>query len=417
MKDIMPTCMDLAGASYPATYGGNAIQPHEGKSFMSVINNTAEAKTDTIFWEHEGGKAARVGNWKIVALKNKAWQLYDLSNDISETNNLALQNTAKLNELKALWTEWAIKVGLVDVPSTVDTTVSLLFHYPFNGNLNDSSANNHVLSSVTSHSFTTGKYGQALELNGIDQYLDLNTENLLDPSKSTFTICAWVNNNSKENLEPTSKHEEVVLAQKDGSSDAVGRIYLYYELNSNDGRFKSFVANGANYSSVGSFRTDEWIHVAAVYNPATKKISWYVNGTKDSEVTTSKSFESTTGGFRIGAHKDGTKNFWDGKIDELYLYKGILSEEKINEIKNNTSASSERFIQEEQITLYVNSNELIVTGNQCRRIHLFNVAGVRLKSIDNGNIMDISQVPSGCYILFIETSSGNSVTKKIIVNK
>ncbi len=116
--DIMATCLDITGADYPTIYNGNDIQPFEGKSLVpAFINNPVNRKF--IFWEHEGNRALRADNWKLVSrtIKEKkftptdenAWELYNMDNDPSETINLATQFPGKLNEMIGLWEKEAIR--------------------------------------------------------------------------------------------------------------------------------------------------------------------------------------------------------------------------------------------------------------------------------------------------------------------
>lgn len=71
--DIMPTCIALAGAEYPSTYNGHSIKPlaAEGRSLLPLISGEGEWNGErTLFWEHENGRAVRVGNWKMTSLRN-----------------------------------------------------------------------------------------------------------------------------------------------------------------------------------------------------------------------------------------------------------------------------------------------------------------------------------------------------------
>jgi len=105
--DIMPTLVEVAGASYPETVDGNAIKPMEGKSLVPVFkSDSAELERD-LFWEHLGKKAVRRGDWKAVGSKKGPWELYDLKNDPTETKNLAKKNPEIIAELKSLWQAWA----------------------------------------------------------------------------------------------------------------------------------------------------------------------------------------------------------------------------------------------------------------------------------------------------------------------
>lgn len=60
-----------------------------------------------IFWEHEGNRAVRLGHWKLVALHGRDWELYDVEADRTELKNLAATYPEKLNEMSALYDDWA----------------------------------------------------------------------------------------------------------------------------------------------------------------------------------------------------------------------------------------------------------------------------------------------------------------------
>eukprot|EP00913_Durusdinium_trenchii_P035302 g33032.t1 len=63
--DIMATCIDLSGARYPKTYKGKSIQTPEGKSLTDVFAGKPLDERP-IFWEHEGNRAVRIGDWKLA---------------------------------------------------------------------------------------------------------------------------------------------------------------------------------------------------------------------------------------------------------------------------------------------------------------------------------------------------------------
>ena len=116
--DIMATCLDITGVAYPTQFNGNTIQPFEGKSLVPAFKNKP-IQRDLIFWEHEGNRAIRVNNWKLVSKvkKNKVftegddktWELYDMDNDPSETKDLAAENPQKVKELADIWEKEAVR--------------------------------------------------------------------------------------------------------------------------------------------------------------------------------------------------------------------------------------------------------------------------------------------------------------------
>lgn len=106
--DLMATAVDLADANYPSEFhDGNKIRPMEGKSLVTAFDGK-EIDRDAIYWEHEGNRAIRVGDMKLVAKgANAEWELYDLSEDRSEQNDLALSKPEVVADLSDKWNAWA----------------------------------------------------------------------------------------------------------------------------------------------------------------------------------------------------------------------------------------------------------------------------------------------------------------------
>ncbi len=113
--DIMATCVDLSGANYPAEYKGNKIYPMEGRSLAPAFDNKP-IEREAIYWEHEGNRAVRKDNWKLVSRHPGQWELYDLDADRTELNNLADKHPQKVAQLKTLWESWAKRVGVQPWP-------------------------------------------------------------------------------------------------------------------------------------------------------------------------------------------------------------------------------------------------------------------------------------------------------------
>ena len=58
---------------------------------------------ECLWWLHEGNRAVRAGDWKLVAAKNEPWELYNLATDRAEQINLASQQPDRVRELEAAW--------------------------------------------------------------------------------------------------------------------------------------------------------------------------------------------------------------------------------------------------------------------------------------------------------------------------
>ena len=110
--DVMATCVDVSGATYPKQFRENDIQPMEGKSLVPVFNGESLGDR-TLYWEHEGHRAVRDGKWKLVGLNGKPWELYDMSIDRTELKNQADSNRDTAKRLTALWDQWAKRCNVL----------------------------------------------------------------------------------------------------------------------------------------------------------------------------------------------------------------------------------------------------------------------------------------------------------------
>ena len=114
--DLMPTCVDLAGAKYPAEFAGQSIQPMEGISLAPAFDGQTLKRSQPIFWEHEGNRAIRAGDWKLVSKHLGGWELYDLATDRTEMHDLATMQSERVTEMTAQWEAWASRVGVMPWP-------------------------------------------------------------------------------------------------------------------------------------------------------------------------------------------------------------------------------------------------------------------------------------------------------------
>ncbi len=112
VMDVMPTCLELADAKYPAEYKGKKIVPMDGKSLLPILQGKQRAGHESIFFEHVGGRAVRTGDWKISALRGKPFELFNLAKDRTESTDLAKEHPEKLQAMTKAWKQWARSVGL-----------------------------------------------------------------------------------------------------------------------------------------------------------------------------------------------------------------------------------------------------------------------------------------------------------------
>ena len=93
-QDVMPTLADLTDASCPKTHG---------LSFApTLLAQPGQQAHDHLYWEYRDQRAVRMGNWKACKRGNRDWELYDLSLDVEEKQNIAGHHPAVLKKLVTL---------------------------------------------------------------------------------------------------------------------------------------------------------------------------------------------------------------------------------------------------------------------------------------------------------------------------
>ncbi len=102
--DMMATCVDLAGAKYPAKFDDKTIAPHESLSLAPIFQGKTVDHDHAYIFNHSGTHAIVKGDYKIVREGIKRpWALYNLAQNRTETDNLAAKQPAKVEELEKIW--------------------------------------------------------------------------------------------------------------------------------------------------------------------------------------------------------------------------------------------------------------------------------------------------------------------------
>lgn len=107
VTDVMATLVELGETNYPSRARGTEITPTEGRSLVPLFEGSDRSRVDTLYFEHQGRRAVRAGDWKAVAMEDAPWELYDLSVDRTETRDLADAHPDRLDSLTERWERWA----------------------------------------------------------------------------------------------------------------------------------------------------------------------------------------------------------------------------------------------------------------------------------------------------------------------
>jgi arylsulfatase A len=107
-QDMMATFAEMAGVDIPGPTDGISILP-------TLLGKDEQNKHDYLYWELGGKSAVRMGKWKAVVGKKGDFELFDLSKDLGEENDIAAQHPELVKKIKVLmkashtetpWTTW-----------------------------------------------------------------------------------------------------------------------------------------------------------------------------------------------------------------------------------------------------------------------------------------------------------------------
>lgn len=217
----------------------------------------------------------------------------------------------------------------------------LVAEWHFEKNAEDSSGNR-IDGTTHGVTFDDGKFGQALEINSVDDYVDFEKdENRLNFGKSDFSIDFWM----KYQGVTTHPYATTIMGKTSGTANTPGFTVWTTSWGSDGSNYGLFIATTTaswgegNIEDWGKYDLDTWYHVVFVRSGN----SWSIyrngvlsnSGTKNGiglDVTNDVSFK--IGNFNESA--PASAPHFKGMIDEVRIYNRALTEE---EVKDNYESS------------------------------------------------------------------------------
>ncbi|WP_164821449.1 LamG domain-containing protein [Paenibacillus koleovorans] len=174
----------------------------------------------------------------------------------------------------------------------------------------DSASYSQAATLVNGATFATGRVGNALYLDGVNDYA--TAPNVANPGTTSFTATAWVKHDGAAS---TAKY----VLQQDGTN---GRIWLYRDSTGVVGTY----IGGVPLLGTTNIPVNQWVFIAVTYDGTTAKV--YMNGTQENSAA--RAVASETSGVIIGASKT-FGNLWKGWIDDTRIYTRALSATEIKD--------------------------------------------------------------------------------------
>ena len=191
----------------------------------------------------------------------------------------------------------------------------------FEGNANDSSASVKNLTTVNGPALVQSKIGNGYALDGVNQYLALQSTNPMVPSDHGITLSAWV---YRQN---TLAARKWILTKAYGSSS--GNRSGSIDVENLFPRMTIVDTSGANHQATSSviLPLNAWTHVCGTYDITTGDVRIYINGVLTG--TGNNPMKDTTSGssrFYVGTeYNTGTPVYFFGKISDVKVLQEPLS--------------------------------------------------------------------------------------------
>jgi hypothetical protein len=237
--------------------------------------------------------------------------------------------SASINDNKIAWYE---NLG---VPGN-----NLVAYYPFNGNANDESGNEHHGSIISDPSFIQDRHGNpnsALSFDGIDDWIEVNSSSLF-PSDA-ITMCYWVNRDGNDitSLQNYISKEHSFQSYNQDYSGGENRFASGYWLGS-PGVWKNY------YTNYEVTNLNEWIFYAFSYDNNTQTAKSYVNGVLDDTVVeTDPNYYLRSSGHKMYIGRNGSANVYhiQGFLDDIRIYDRALTGEEIFQLYDLTPVGNQ----------------------------------------------------------------------------
>lgn len=314
------------------------------------------------------------------------------------------------------------------IPETIVITEPALrtAHYSFNyADARDEVATNDGV--VHGATLTTDRFGNT---NHAYQFNISNSSKIIIPNNpannftatESFSIAYWTKIDAGNvNSYVLSKHDPSTLG---------GYIF---GLNSNSANYCNGVGTYTFFTSSATMQDacadgligndiTNWQFIVGTYNATTNSSRMYVNGVLQTDIGSSTGNMSNPFDLYIGSRSPSLavaeSNYFNGKVDDISIYKGVLSTTEINNLytaPDPVATAISETVLNNKISISPNPAHDIISISKSANVIVTDITGKKIIEKNNTNSINISSVPNGLYIIQLFTIDGKLLqTNKII---
>ncbi len=225
-----------------------------------------------------------------------------------------------LNRFRVQVSNSAGLIGTAELEIRIDEPDGLIVRYAFDGNADATAGTAHGNPSG-SPTYTAGRFGQAIDLDGTDDFVTLPPT---IASHDEITVAAWVRWDGGGNWQR-------IFDFGNGEDE-----HLFLTPRSSTGRVRFSIENGGVTQFIegpAALPSGQWVHVAATIGAGTGRL--YLNGSQVADGA--MSFKPSD--FAPASNFIGKSQFpdplFDGRIDEFVIFNHALTAPQINALRND----------------------------------------------------------------------------------
>ncbi len=300
----------------------------DGTTMILYINGVAQSTTSTCTGGFENNNGFTLG-------RSDTSQNFVGSLDEPRIYSRALTaaQVAALYQSGSVVRKQASNQGLVGYWSFNEGTSTTVGDSSGKGNMG--TLTNFALSGATSNWTPSGKKGSALDFDGVDDYVELGSNNALNPTEA-ISISLWAYQESGMN-----SYGNIISTNNDG----VGSYQIQHTAGNNAIECK--LRNSVNtvvLTSTAVIKIEKWQHIVCIYNGTNAYI--FVDGVQVASTSRTGSLVGFSS-LKIGSPTQALTRYYKGKIDDVRIYSRALSNSEVvalyrqNETRINSSQNNE----------------------------------------------------------------------------